>query len=136
MKIRDLAHIFQHCVEIVVLACYLSTLLKLINRHITITAFKLHIFYYFYIFFCCFTFVSPCFVLQSSVFLTNNNSLTKQPVKSRKSGNTAAQNGPVSLDFLRSIPKSKPTNEVSSGTYKYQMRRRLVILTCSTYNRH
>jgi hypothetical protein len=47
-------------------------------------------------------------------------------VKFRKSGNPAAQNnGPVSLDFLRSIPKSKPTNEVSSGTYKYQMRRRL-----------
>ena len=103
---------------------YLHAIDKLINIVSNIkTSYKL-----FFLNFC-FMFVLPCFVLQSSILMTNNN-LNKQ-VKSRKSGNPAAQNnGPVSLDFLRSIPKSKPTNEVSSGTYKYQMRRRLVITNC------
>ena len=49
--------------------------------------------------------------------------LQSSPKTSINNNNNEKPQGPVSLDFLRSAPKSTPT----SGSYQYQMRRRLVI---------
>ena len=68
----------------------------------------------------------------------HKNSLTKSLNNNKypSKHQPASESGPVSLDFLRSVPKSNPDPSSNGGTYKYQMRRRLVIfpnLSCTQH---
>ena len=68
----------------------------------------------------------------------HKNSLTKSLNNNKypSKHQPASESGPVSLDFLRSVPKSNPDPSSNGGTYKYQMRRRLVILPNLSCTQH
>ena len=70
---------------------------------------------------------SVCFVLLCFIpqfFVLQPKSKTPSPKTSiNNNNNDEKPQVPLSLDFLRSAPKSTP----ESGSYQYQMRRRLVI---------
>ena len=80
-----------------------------------------------------------CFLLTCFVFSQyHKNSLTKSVNNNKypSKHQPTSESGPVSLDFLRSVPKSNPDPSSNGGTYKYQMRRRLVILPNLSCTQH
>ena len=80
-----------------------------------------------------------CFLLTCFVFSQyHKNSLTKSVNNNKypSKHQPASESGPVSLDFLRSVPKSNPDPSSNGGTYKYQMRRRLVIIPNLSCTQH
>ena len=75
----------------------------------------------------CFVFVYSVLFLLFYPNLFDLQSKTPSPKTSiNNNNNNEKPQAPVSLDFLRSVPKSTPTTTGTSGSYQYQMRRRLV----------
>ena len=75
--------------------------------------------------FCLFCFVS--FVYPNLFDLQSKTPSPKTSINNNNNNNNNEKpQAPVSLDFLRSVPKSTPTTTGTSGSYQYQMRRRLV----------
>ena len=132
-KIEKVTNISSKYIEVIYVLCIKSNVSRVhivfIKKHekhcnLYLSYLLNHLIFLIILFcFCLFCFVS--FVYPNLFDLQSKTPSPKTSINNNNNNNEKPQ-APVSLDFLRSVPKSTPTTTGTSGSYQYQMRRRLV----------